>query len=70
MGPNWAKKVLGNEISKNYYQIRNQQPRIHTRAKFHLKQSIFNLGAKLGQKKYFWDKTETGQRHPLSFFGL
>ena len=51
MRPNWAKKVLEVEIWKNYYQIGNQHPRIHTRAKFHLKQIIFKFWDQIGSKK-------------------
>ena len=31
------------EILKSYYQVRNQQSRIHTHAKFSSKQSIFKF---------------------------
>ena len=48
MGP---KKVLDVEISKNYYQIGNHHPQIHTRAKFHLKQIIFKFWDQIGPKK-------------------
>ena len=48
MGP---KKVLDVEISKNYYQIGNHHPQIHTRAKFHLKQIIFKFWDQVGPKK-------------------
>ena len=51
MRPNWAKKVLEVEIWKNYYQIGNQHPRIHTRAKFHLKQIIFKFWDQIGSKQ-------------------
>ena len=51
MRPNWAKKVLEVEIWKNYYQIGNQHPRIHTRAKVHLKQIIFKFWDQIGSKK-------------------
>ena len=36
----------------NYYLIRNQHPRIHTRAKFYLKQIIFKFWEQIGPKKY------------------
>ena len=39
------------EILKNYYQIRNQQPRIHTHAKFSSKQSIFKFQDQIIVKK-------------------
>ena len=45
------KKVLGVKISKNFNQIRNQHPQIHTRAKFHLKQNIFKFWDQIGPKK-------------------
>ena len=39
------------EILKNYYQIRNQQPRIHTHVKFSSKQSIFKFQDQIIVKK-------------------
>ena len=39
------------EILKNYYQIRNQQPRIHTHARFSSKQSIFKFRDQIIVKK-------------------
>ena len=39
------------EILKNYYQIRNQQPRIHTHAKFSSKQSILKFRDQIIVKK-------------------
>ena len=46
-----AKKRLGMEILKNYYQIRNQQPRIDTHAKFSSKQRIFKFRDQIIVKK-------------------
>ena len=53
MGP---KKVLDVDISKIYYQIGNQYPRIHTRTKFHLKQIIFKFWDQIGPKKVLGPK--------------
>ena len=39
------------EILKNYYQIRNQQPRKHADAKFGSKQSIFKFRDQIIVKK-------------------
>ena len=39
------------EILKNYYQIRNQQPRIDTHAKFSSKQRIFKFRDQIIVKK-------------------
>ena len=60
-----GQKVLGTEISKNYYHIRNQHPRIHTSAKFRLRQSIFKFW---DQIRYFWDKNEIGERTSCVLF--
>ena len=50
MGPNYDEKVMEVKL-KNYYQIRNQHPRIHTHVKFHLKQNIFKFWDQIGSKK-------------------
>ena len=46
-----AKKKTWDGKLKNYYQIRNQQPRIHTRTKFSSKQNIFKFWDQIGPKK-------------------
>ena len=60
MGP---KKVLDDEISKNYYQIGDQHPRIHTRVKFLSKQIIFKFWDQIGPKKVLDDEISKNYYH-------
>ena len=47
----------------NYYLIRNQHPRIHTRAKFYLKQIIFKFWEQIGPKKVLGAEISKNYHH-------